>query len=85
MAIRTITVRFRVAHANANQIPTVEEALQAIGRTRWDADMNGNPPNNGAYLEGYSTDLGRRGDERDARGAAHAADAGFKGRRRGGG
>lgn len=82
MGSRVIVVRFKVAHANASQTPTVAEALAAIGQNRWDADMNGNPPNNGAYLEGYTCDMGRRGDERDARGNAHATDAGFKGRGR---
>jgi hypothetical protein len=83
MAVRTIVVRFRVGHANEAQTPTPEECLAAVGKTQWDAELNGNPPNNGAYLLGYDSDLGRRGDERDARGAAHAEDAGFKGRRRG--
>jgi hypothetical protein len=83
MAARTIVVRFKIAHANAGQTPTPEECLAAIGQTRWDADMNGNPPNNGAYLVGYRSDMGRKGNERDARGAAHTDDAGFKGRGRG--
>jgi hypothetical protein len=42
--------------------------------------MSGNPPNNGAYITGYRTDMGRSGAERDARGAAHTDDAGFNGR-----
>lgn len=82
MGSRVIVVRFKVAHANAAQTPTVAEALAAIGQTTWDAALSGNPPANGAYLEGYTTDMGRRGDERDARGSAHAEDAGFKGRGR---
>lgn len=81
MAVRTIVVKFRVGHANAAQLPTPDECLDAIGRTRWDADMNGNPPNNGAYIVGYASDMGRKGNERDARGAAHADDAKAKGRR----
>jgi hypothetical protein len=81
MGARWITVRFQIADANPSRTPTPEEALTAAGKTQWDAELNGNPPNNGQYLMGYTTDYGRRGDERDARGASHAADAGFKGRR----
>jgi hypothetical protein len=83
MGSRVIVVRFKVAHADAATTPTVAEALAAIGATEWDREVDRNPPNNGAYLEGYTTDMGRRGDERDARGSAHATDAGFKGRGRG--
>jgi hypothetical protein len=83
MGARWITVRFKVEDANGARTPTVDEALTAAGKTQWDAELNGNPPNSGQYLVGYVTDMGRRGDERDARGGAHVSDAGFKGRRRG--
>ncbi|XXX79198.1 hypothetical protein WMF30_10530 [Sorangium sp. So ce134] len=82
MAIRTLHLTIRVADADPARTPTEAECLAVIGADRWDNARNGNRPQNGAYLVGYQTDLGRRGDERDARGAAHAEDTGFKGRPR---
>jgi hypothetical protein len=82
MAIRTLHLVIRVADADPERTPTPEECLAVIGVDRWETARNGQRPQNGAYLVGYQSDLGRHGDERDARGAAHAEDTGFKGRPR---
>ncbi|WP_437310029.1 hypothetical protein [Sorangium sp. So ce388] len=82
MAIRTLHLVIRVADADPARTPTEAECLVVIGADRWETARNGARPQNGAYLVGYQTDLGRRGDERDARGAQHAQDTGFKGRPR---
>jgi hypothetical protein len=78
MGIKTYHFAIRVGHPDRD--PTEEEALSVIGTDRWDNARNGARPQSGAYLVGYRTDLGRRGDERDARGAAHVDDTGFRGR-----
>lgn len=80
MAIRTMLIAVRVAHTDPTRTPTEAEALAVIGADRWDTARGGQRPGNGAYLLSYRTDLGRRGDERDARGAAHVEDTAARGR-----
>ncbi|WP_438029051.1 hypothetical protein [Sorangium sp. So ce233] len=80
MGIKTVHILVRVGHLDRD--PTDAEIQAVIGTDRWDTARNAARPANGAYLVGYQSDLGRRGDERDARGAQHADDAGFKGRPR---
>jgi hypothetical protein len=80
MGVRTMFIAVRVAHSDPTVTPTEAETLAVIGADRWDTARGGNRPGNGAYLLSYRTDLGRRGDERDARGAAHVEDTAAKGR-----
>jgi hypothetical protein len=80
MAVRTMLIVVKVAHTDPAVTPTEAEALAVIGADRWDTARGGQRPGNGAYLLSYRTDLGRRGDERDARGAAHVEDTAAKGR-----
>jgi hypothetical protein len=80
MAVRTMLLVVKVAHSDPATTPTEAECLEVVGADRWDNDRNGNRPQNGAYLLSYRSDLGRRGDERDARGAAHIEDTAAKGR-----
>lgn len=80
MAVRTVTIIVRVAHTDPARTPTEAEALAAIGADRWDTARTGTRPASGAYLLSYRTDLGRRGDERDARGAAQVEDTAARGR-----
>jgi len=80
MGIKTFHFTIRVGHPDRD--PTEAEALAVIGADRWETARNTARPQNGAYFVGYRSDMGRRGDERDARGAAHAEDTGFKGRPR---
>jgi hypothetical protein len=80
MAVRTMLIAVRVAHSDPARTPTEAECLAVIGADRWDTARNGQRPGNGAYLLSYRTDLGRRGDERDARGAAHVEDTAARGR-----
>jgi hypothetical protein len=80
MGIRTISFVVRVGDDDPSRVPTPEECFALLGISSWDMLRNRARGQGGQYLVGYRTDLGRRGDERDARGAAHIDDTGFKGR-----